>query len=229
VATGQTATTQVEWTLPAPRRWRELASLDLRLTDADGVAWGVRWTEIGDTFTVTDTRTPGLFKLAGPHTQGSGPTGPSVALTLPLQVLPAAAGRTFSVEVRATDDAGAVQGFEPAGSLTVLPAVGAPAVEVPPGEADHVDKPPKRHEDEHTQHTHPDSIDRDDTHVEGNVVAIDLDAHPTTITIADRDGTVVLRLHGDATTVMVKVGDYVTAEGEKVTEQLYEIDDLSVE
>ena len=36
-------------------------------------------------------------------------------------------------------------------------------------------------------------------------------------------------LHGEAATVTVRVGDYVTATGEKVHEQLYDIDSLSVE
>jgi CSLREA domain-containing protein len=67
IAAGQTAPAQLGWALPAPRPWRELASLELRLTDGAGVAWGVRWTETGDTFAVTETRTPALFALAGPH------------------------------------------------------------------------------------------------------------------------------------------------------------------
>jgi hypothetical protein len=39
----------------------------------------------------------------------------------------------------------------------------------------------------------------------------------------------VLRLTGEARTVTVTVGDYVVATGEKVNEQLYDIDSLSVE
>jgi hypothetical protein len=50
--------------------------------------------------------------------QGSGPTGPSVTLTLDLSFKPQAAGRTFLVEVLAIDDAGH-EPIEPAGTLTV--------------------------------------------------------------------------------------------------------------
>ena len=47
--------------------------------------------------------------------------------------------------------------------------------------------------------------------------------------IGTRDGPVRLNLRGEAARVTVKVDDYVTAEGEKVNEQLYWIDDLDVE
>jgi hypothetical protein len=59
----------------------------------------------------------------------------------------------------------------------------------------------------------------------GNVV--DTDADPPSVVVGTRDGLVVLNLHGEATTVKVSAGDYVTAEGEKVTEHLYEIESLS--
>ena len=178
---------------------------------------------------MADTRAPGLLRLAGPHTLGSGPTGPSVSLTLPLQVLPAASGRTFTLEVRATDDAGAVQGFEPAGTLTVA---GVTPVEGPePGSAGSPaeDQLPKPTAQARWQHAHTNAGSREDERIEGNVVAVDAAGSPPTVTIADRDGLVVLRLHGDAASVSVKVGDYVSAWGEKVTEQLYDIDDLSPE
>jgi CSLREA domain-containing protein len=235
---GQTALATFGWALPAPRRWRELASLELRLTDAAGVAWGVRWTEAGDAFIVTDTRTPGLFELAGPHTQGSGPTGPSVTLTLPLQVLPAAAGRAFTVEVRATDDAGVVQGFEPAGTLSVAGA-SAPTTEVPTTQLPSTEvastgtrseeQAPRLTRQQRWQHAHTNAGSPEDARVEGNVVAVDHDARPPMVTIADRDGLVMLLLRGDAANVPVQIGDYVSARGEKVTEQLYEIDDLAVD
>jgi hypothetical protein len=44
-------------------------------------------------------------------------------LTLDLSFKPQAAGHTYDVEVLATDDAGRSQGFNRAGSLTVLPAL----------------------------------------------------------------------------------------------------------
>ena len=53
--------------------------------------------------------------------QGSGPAGPSVALNLALSFKPKAAGRTFSVEVAASDDQGNQSVFQEAGLLTVAP------------------------------------------------------------------------------------------------------------
>jgi hypothetical protein len=45
-----------------------------------------------------------------------------VGLTLELRFKPQAAGRSYAVEVLATDDAGAATGFVGAGTVTVLPA-----------------------------------------------------------------------------------------------------------
>ena len=52
---------------------------------------------------------------------------------------------------------------------------------------------------------------------------------PPTITIANRDGNVVVVLSGDALAAAryIKVGDYVTAEGEKQHELLFWASDLS--
>ena len=52
--------------------------------------------------------------------QGSGPTGPSVTLTLDTSFKHRAAGRSYLVEVLATDSAGHEQ-IEAAGTLTVIP------------------------------------------------------------------------------------------------------------
>jgi len=52
--------------------------------------------------------------LAETSVVGSGPTGPSVTLNLSLSFKPQTAGRTFTVEVAATDDLGNQDGFAPA-------------------------------------------------------------------------------------------------------------------
>ena len=57
--------------------------------------------------------------LADSSVVGSGPTGPNVTLKLPLSFKPSAAGRTFKVEVRASDDEGNEPDFEQAGTLSV--------------------------------------------------------------------------------------------------------------
>jgi hypothetical protein len=52
---------------------------------------------------------------------GGGPPGQTVTIQYGLSFKSEAAGRTFSVEAFATDDAGNQQGFEPVGTITVLP------------------------------------------------------------------------------------------------------------
>ncbi|MCC6420546.1 MAG: hypothetical protein IT429_20100, partial [Gemmataceae bacterium] len=70
---------------------------------------------------------------------------------------------------------------------------------------------------------------KEDERVEGNVVAIDLNGQPPTITIANRDGNVVVVLSGDALADAryIKVGDYVEASGEKQHELLFWASGLS--
>ena len=54
--------------------------------------------------------------LDGTEVIGSGPTGPSVILNLALKFKPQASGRTFAVEVKASDDLGGVQGWDQVGN-----------------------------------------------------------------------------------------------------------------
>jgi hypothetical protein len=71
---------------------------------------------------VNSLQTPqATLQLAETSVVGSGPTGPSVTLNLSLSFKPMAAGRTFIVEVAATDDLGTQDGFAQAGTLTVTP------------------------------------------------------------------------------------------------------------
>jgi hypothetical protein len=69
---GDTLALGISWTLPEPRVWRDLRSLELRLRDADGVAWALRWDEPSDAFVTTDVRSPSPVSLAGPRTQAAG-------------------------------------------------------------------------------------------------------------------------------------------------------------
>ncbi len=48
---------------------------------------------------------------------GSGPTGSSVLLNLNFIFKPTAAGQTFRVEARMTNDAGIEKGYEPIGTM----------------------------------------------------------------------------------------------------------------
>jgi uncharacterized repeat protein (TIGR01451 family)/CSLREA domain-containing protein len=138
VRPGERLAYELTWTVPPPRGWRSLDSLDLRFLDDRGTALWVRFQEI--------TGSPGVFSVvdprngrAGPsfapgspsrlestfsivYLEGSsvdGPPGPSVTVTLMLSFKPHAAGRTYDVLVGATDDGGEVQGFHRAGAVTV--------------------------------------------------------------------------------------------------------------
>lgn len=64
----------------------------------------------------------------------------------------------------------------------------------------------------------------DDHRIEGKIKAIDLAGPTPTITLFGKDGDIVLELRGDAADFKGKVGDYVSAYGEKVHEGLYEIE-----
>jgi hypothetical protein len=71
----------------------------------------------------------------------------------------------------------------------------------------------------------------DDEHTEGQVLAIDASAQPPVVVIAGGDGPIALRLRGDALTVLgrLRVGHYVSADGEKQHEGLYDVDELDIE
>jgi hypothetical protein len=129
----------IEWTVPDPANWHSLDILDVRLRDENGDILHVRWDESANTFSQLKPRTGRFTPPALPGTRtrfhgdavtlflkhseviGSGPTGPSVLLNLHLRFKPQAAGRTFTVEVLARDDAGNVQDWDVAGTITVVP------------------------------------------------------------------------------------------------------------
>jgi hypothetical protein len=132
-----------EWTVPQGG-WRSLDTLELRLVNGAEVILRVRFAEAADppgsvgTFSLVKERTgregrsfaPGSrnrleTEAATVYLDGSaahGPPGSTVGLTLELSFKPQAGGRSYAVEVLATEDAGAETGFVAAGTLTVLPA-----------------------------------------------------------------------------------------------------------
>jgi hypothetical protein len=136
---GDDFTYGVQWTVPDPANWHSLDIIDVRLIDEEGEILQVRWDEAANTFSQFNPHTKRFSTPAQPgsHTKfhssavtlflqnseviGSGPTGPSVLLNLNLRFKKQAAGRTFTVEVRARDDSGGVQGWDVAGAITVLP------------------------------------------------------------------------------------------------------------
>lgn len=104
-----------------------------------------------------------------------------------------------------------------------------PAPQQLPDDDDTPERPRKEAEEERHQRERGNAAGQDEYRTEGNVVEVHLDEKPPYIIIGTRDGPVTLRVRGDAARLVVKIGDYVTAEGEKVHEQLYEVDSLKVE
>lgn len=249
VSIGNPAPVTFSWTVPEPLVWRDLEWLSLRLLDEKGrIVFWVRWTEADDRFALLDADgnevASGVngsntvlqtayvsLNLKDVRVDGSGPTGQTVTLFLPLNFADAAADQTFTVQVAARGDDGSEDPFVVAGKI----GVGPPAPRGVPDDDSDEDKPggperprrPTEEQREQGQRTNRSGLD--DHRTEGNVVALDKDATPPTVTIAARDGLIVLELHGEAKTVTVKVGDYVTATGEKIHEHRYEIESLSIE
>ena len=72
---------------------------------------------------------------------------------------------------------------------------------------------------------------RDDVHTEGQVLEIRRGEAGPVLVIAGGDGVIELRLRGAALGMLerLRVGDYVTAEGEKQHEGLYDADEVGIE
>jgi hypothetical protein len=197
----------------------------------------VRWDEPSNAFVVESSATPALLELGAASSQGSGPTGQSVTLTLPIRALPAAAGRAFTLEVEGIDDAGTVQGIEAAGTLTVGPlAVPGPAASpippvVPVVQPESEPSPRRLTAEQRQQRRRTDASSLDDTRTEGSILEANCAAEPPIATIAGMDGGIVLRLHDEAALMCRALipGAYVSAEGEKVHELLYEIDSIDLD
>jgi len=125
----------VVWTVPAPHVWRNLASIDVRLTTETGQnAFEIHWDEAANTFNLvgkSDAVAPGSNRqfesewvsldLATASVVGSGPTGPSVTLTLPFTFKEHAAGHTFTVAIKGADDFGHQDEYLNNGTWQVTP------------------------------------------------------------------------------------------------------------
>lgn len=70
---------------------------------------------------------------------------------------------------------------------------------------------------------------KDDAYTEGNVAEVVADAQPPYVIIANRDGLVRVNLHCSSQCPRIVVGDYLTVEGTKQTEQLFDAETVSVE
>jgi hypothetical protein len=114
---GKRVTLTVTWR--HPRTWRELRSVELRLSGRRG--------EVGRV--VFDQTRPARPRLRAhgirldrgrSSVKGSGPAGRLVTLRVVLRPGRRLAGQTLGVQLGASDDDGATQAFRPAGRLRVL-------------------------------------------------------------------------------------------------------------
>lgn len=136
------------WTVPEGEVWHDLKSLDLRLRQGNQIALWIRWDEASNTFSLCQrigsrgngkpgsavACTPGQppdslpllqgelaqLHLAEATITGSGPTGRSVTLNLPISFTGNAEGH-YVVELAATDDFGNQDDFVDASVLLVGP------------------------------------------------------------------------------------------------------------
>jgi hypothetical protein len=135
VGVGEPVNLSLTWTHPVG--WRHLTSVDLLLVDEEGSLLTVRWNPADNSFSLLNSAadrsvrtveagSPTRFETSGAtshlqETTGGGPPGQTATIDFSLSFKSQAAGRTFSVEAFATDDAGHQQGFESVGTITVLP------------------------------------------------------------------------------------------------------------
>jgi hypothetical protein len=233
----------------SPTSWQNLEHLELRLRDPAGnVAAQIRWLQGTDQFALIDPRTgqtiaqgpsrgnavldsPNLsVVLAQSYSDNSGQTGQAVGLNTAIIPKAPLGGRFLGVDVGAKSDGAAPTPFELAALLNVLAS--AQQVQQPdPNNDDEEDaRNRKKTEEQRQQAARTNRSSLDDYRTEGNAVETNCDAEWPSVTIANRDGNVVLRLIHDAKggCRLVQPGDYVEAIGEKQHEQLYDAHQLRV-
>jgi hypothetical protein len=139
VAAGKAQAFAFSWVVPEPQNWRVLRTMDLRIRDENETILSLRWDEASNRFAEFDavTGTVGHAFAAGSNRRlvtpaaqlyladttvvPGGPDAPDVTLNLALAFKPSVAGRTFLIEVAASDDLGNQEEFVPVGTVTVAP------------------------------------------------------------------------------------------------------------
>jgi hypothetical protein len=142
---------------------------------------------------------------------------------------------TFTVNLSSATNAtisdgqglGAIRNDDTSGSGPVVVTVGSGGTTEKPEKED---SPAKPTEEQQQQQQLTNTSNKDDVHVEGNVVGVHADEQPPYVVIANRDGLVKVVLYRDAAKVAasVQVGDYLDASGEKQHEQLFDAYDVSI-
>jgi hypothetical protein len=136
VAPGQSDKLAITWTVPSGS-WHLLDDIQLRLLAADGTRIKVKWNQAANTLSLYDNITHKFgppkqigssailsdkfvhVHLATSSVKATGPTSPTVTLTIDLRFTAAASGKTFVLAVDASDDFGHRSAFVDAGSIVV--------------------------------------------------------------------------------------------------------------
>ncbi|RIL04457.1 MAG: hypothetical protein DCC71_14120 [Proteobacteria bacterium] len=134
---GEPVELALSWTVPSGS-WRDLDSLEIRVGEGGEVLW-LFFDETTRKFALVHPASgrlggafpaghPKVLTSGGAHVHLSdtafvtdGPDSPEVSLLLDVSFPAKMAGQTYPVEVQATNDDGETSGFEPAGTLTVVP------------------------------------------------------------------------------------------------------------
>jgi Tol biopolymer transport system component len=136
IAVGERLTYQLSWTVPS-LSWRDLKTVELRIGEGGSLLW-LRFDESSGALSLYDPHTgdfgpsfpagwPAVLTsgaatlyLSESSVTAAGPGSPEVTLQFSLAFNPQAVGKDYSVEVRATNDLGEIQGFDRAATLTVV-------------------------------------------------------------------------------------------------------------
>jgi hypothetical protein len=100
---------------------------------------------------------------------------------------------------------------------------------VPPPQTENKEDSPKpKTEEQRQQEQRTNRSNRNDVTTEGNVLEVVADAQGLTIVIGNVDGPVTVLLRCGARCPTIHVGNYVEVDGEKIHEQLYEAESVTV-
>lgn len=222
--------------------WQDLEYIDLRVRLGNRTVI-IRWFETTDTYALIDP-VSGLalatgrggdarplvgdfleLDLKGTSSANSGPTGQAAGINLELDLKGVADGQVLQIDAGAKLDGSAPTPYELAAILYVF----TPNAQNNAANNDN-EKDRKLTEEQHQQRERTNRANLDDYRTEGNAVSSACDASIPTVTIANRDGNVVLQLSHDAKLACgsVRPGDYIEATGDKQHEQLYDVDQMTV-
>lgn len=235
VGVGQPYDYRLVWAVPGV--WTDLEYLDLQFRNGSRAVI-VRWLQGSDTFVLIDGLTGQVLGSGQPResrtlssplldvrlketfSENSGLTGQAAGIQVEIVLKGEAEAQNISVDVAAKLDAGTPEAYEKAAVLSIAGQT----------DANNQDEGRKPTAEQRQQRERTNRANLEDYRTEGNAVTSDCSAPIPTVTIASRDGGVVLQLFHDARLACetVRPGDYVEAVGEKQHEQLYEVDQLTV-